>query len=133
MILGSDEVHFVPDRLARPAYHRGISPPTAACIVREFQRCPSCKESLDPDVRNAKYVDRDVEWDGDLNPRKDFLTCEECDNQFRVLVEEKAFGVIGESQLPEWAEGSDDVFFVRCDDTETYCVINTHQISIHER
>ncbi len=116
--------------MAMPQYEDGISPATASILVREFGTCSECESDLDPDVKDALYEDRDVIWDNGIHHRCSAHTCENCGAELEVFVEEKAFGVIGESQLPDNAEEMDDIYFVPVEGVPNYLVINTHQIMI---
>jgi len=132
MIYTENDVHFVPNRVARgPKIRDGIQPSTASIIVSEFVSCPECYHDIETNVIDAVYEDRDVLWDDDLF-RSSSHTCEKCGTDLRIFVEEKAYGVIGESQLPDYAETSTEVHFIECG-VESYIVVNTNQIFIHEQ
>lgn len=129
----TDEVGFVPDRMASPIGTReGIAPNIASNIVREFGSCPGCSGDLDPDVTDAVYSDRDVLWDDDYR-NSEYHTCESCGSELRIFVEEKAFGMLSESQLPSGADEFETVYYVPCENSSTWLVINMNQISISEQ
>jgi hypothetical protein len=124
-ILDSDDVSFCPERMTIWVNATKLTPSTASTITREFESCPHCNDDLDLDVKNGKLEDRDVVW-ADRTRGSESYECPDCGHRFRILVEEKAWGIIGESQVP--SEISDDVHFVDVPDSSEVLVINTHQI-----
>lgn len=132
MITDTDDIEWNTRAMAMPDFEDGIAPSTASPIVREFGECPACGADVDPDVTDAKYEDRDVLWEDDSKNRSSHHVCPECETEVRIFVEEKAFGVIGESQLPDDAAELEDIYFIPVEDSSNYLVVNTHQFWLHE-
>lgn len=118
--------------MAMPSYHDGISPSKATNVVREFGKCPQCGESLDPDVTDALYQDRDVLWENDPEYKSSAHTCRHCNSEVRIFVEEKALGTIGADRLPENAETAENIYFIPVEGSDTYLVVNPFQVKIQE-
>lgn len=117
--------------MTQNSYYDGISPSIAAIITREFGKCPVCGSGISPDVKNSLHEDGDVVWDDRISTKTRTHTCESCEAELSILVEEKAFGIIG-NELPDYAETSDTAHFIPLDDSEGYIYINTNQIMISE-
>lgn len=132
MIIDTDDIGWNTRAMAMPDYQDGIAPSTASPIVREFGECPECGADVDPDVTDALYQDRDVIWENDRERKSSPHVCPECETEVRIFVEEKAFGVIGESQLPSDAGEWEDVYFIPVEDSTDYLVVNTHQFWLNE-
>lgn len=132
MIIDTDDIGWNTRAMAMPDYKDGIAPSTASPIVREFGECPECEADVDPDVTDALYQDRDVIWENDRDYKSSPHVCPECETEVRIFVEEKAFGVIGESQLPSDAEEWEGVYFIPVEDSSNYLVVNTHQFWLTE-
>lgn len=132
MILDTDEVGWNTRAMAMPSYVDGIAPSTASNVVREFGSCPECEADVDPDVADAIHEDRDVLWENDRRHKSNPYECPECGAEVRIFVEEKAFGSIGESQLPSDAEERDDIYFIPVEDSSNFLVVNTHQFWLSE-
>lgn len=127
-ILQPDDVSFSPKRMARPSPIDGIALPTASIIIREFESCPECGNDLDPDVTEATREDRDVVWK-DRGHHASPHTCESCGATLGILAEEKAFGVINESQIPD--DYDEDVLtFVHVPDSNAVLMVNSFQLMI---
>jgi hypothetical protein len=105
----------------------GIEPSTASCVLREFAECPECGSGIDPDVTDGLYEDRDVIWTNNRGRKSAAHSCENCGTELRMFVEEKAFGRIGPSQLPENAAEWKEVIFIPIEDSANYLVVNTNQ------
>lgn len=135
-VLSPDDVSFVPDRLFKLSSRDGVEPNQAVHVVRSACECPECGGSLDDlDVKDGKYVDRDVEWTDDWEFPSDLAgssahKCSTCGTRLRIMVEEKALGRLskGSEHLPDDLEGS-EIVFVPYDGG--YVVINPHQVFIH--
>ncbi|MHC3381751.1 hypothetical protein [Haloarcula sp. H-GB5] len=132
MIIDTDDISWNTRAMAMPDYQDGIAPSTASPIVREFGECPECGADVDPEVADALYQDRDVMWENDRNHKSSPHVCPECETEVRIFVEEKAFGIIGESQLPSDADTCENVYFIPVKDSSNYLVINTHQFCLTE-
>jgi hypothetical protein len=128
MIIEADEIGWNTSAMAMPNYHEGISPPTASILVREFGQCPECDADIDPDVTDALYEDRDVIWRN--GRRSSTHRCADCEADLRMFVEEKAFAVIGEGQLPDNAAERDDLYFVGVEGQGSYLLINPFHIRL---
>lgn len=118
--------------MAMPSPEEGIAPSTASVLVTEFGECSECCSGIDPDVKDALHEDRDVIWRNDRSYKSDAHACSDCETELRIFVEEKAFGVIGESQLPDDADDYDDVYFIPVEDVNNYLVVNTFHIKVSE-
>lgn len=130
MIIDTADIGWNTRAMAMPDYVDGIAPSTASPIVREFGECPECGADVDPDVKDAKHEDRDVLWENDSRYKSNPHVCPECETEVRIFVEEKAFGVIGKSQLPADAAEREDIYFIPVEDSNNYLVVNTHQFCL---
>lgn len=128
-ILQPSDVSFSAKRMAMPSPSDGIVPSTASVLIREFESCPNCDADLDPDVTDAKAEDRDVVW-ADRVFGSSYHTCDDCGAKLKILAEEKAFGVIGENQIPDDYD-EDVLYFVKVPDSNSVLMVNTFQLMIH--
>lgn len=134
-VLSANDVSFVPDRLLKMSSRDGVEPNQAVHVVRSVGECPECGSSLpDVDVKDGKYVDRDVEWTDDWEYPSDLHgsaahECSNCGTRLRIMVEEKALGRLskGSEYLPDDLEGS-EMTFVPYDGG--YVVVNPAQVFI---
>lgn len=108
----------------------GIEPSTASCVLREFGKCPECGSEIDPDVTGGHYEDRDVIWTNNRGRHSSAHMCEGCGIELRMFVEEKAFGRIGPTQVPDNAAEWENVHFIPIEDSANFLVVNTNQIWI---
>lgn len=132
MMIDTEDIGWNTRAMAMPSWHDGISPSTASVIVSKFGQCPKCGADVDTDVKDAIYEDRDVLWENDRAWKSNPHVCPECETEIRIFVEEKAFGVIGENQLPTNADEMEDIYFIPVDGTANYLVVNTHQMWLSE-
>ncbi len=109
-----------------------IDPATAAIIVREFESCPVCGNNIDPEASDGLREDRDVIWENSNRHESNAHSCHHCDSELRIFVEEKAFGIIPGSRLPESAENNETLHFVPIDGRDSYLQVNTFQMSVSE-
>lgn len=134
-VLSADDVSFAPDRIFKLTTRDGVEPNQAVHVVRSVCECPECGGSLsDLDVKDGKYVDRDVEWTDDWEFPSDLSgssahKCSTCGTRLRIMVEEKALGRLSRDSelLPDDLEGS-ALTFVPYEGG--YVVINPHQVYI---
>lgn len=106
----------------------GIDPATAAIIVEEFESCPECGSNISPTASDGLREDRDVIWERSLDSTPH--TCRHCGAELRIFVEEKAFGIVSDSELPENAEGSETLHYIPTDDDTAYLRVNTFQMNV---
>jgi hypothetical protein len=134
--LDPSAVDFVPNRIHNP-FRSKLVPAVASSLIRSFATCPECGAGIDPDVTDAIAEDNDVVWASRSPPKRNSPhTCHECGAEINILVEEKAFGVVGPRHLPDsLPELTDtdaaDVYYIRTtEDGDSYLRINTHQIML---
>jgi hypothetical protein len=106
----------------------GIDPATAAIIVREFESCPECTGEIDPKASEGLREDRDVIWKRGHNSSPH--TCRHCGAELRIFVEEKAFGLVRDSEVSENAEESDILHFIPVDGETRHLRVNTFQMNV---
>lgn len=107
----------------------GIDPATAAIIVREFKSCPECGGDINPTASDGLREDRDVIWEREAQ-NSTCHTCSHCDTKLRIFVEEKAFGIISDSQVPENAEDSTTLHFIPIEGADAHLRVNTFQMNV---
>jgi DNA-directed RNA polymerase subunit RPC12/RpoP len=130
------------EALARSSLGDGIKRPKASIIAEVFAECADCGKSIKPRLPYSEEEDRDVVWDDRVSGSSN-VDCPSCGANNRVLVEEKAFGIISADRLPDEAEEHENLIYipVGCENWEdgvdvreradTYLRINTYQVMVN--
>jgi hypothetical protein len=89
----------------------GITRALASTIADKFATCTECGEQLTTAVGGSKAEDRDVIWANRVQSSS-AVECGNCRTENRILVEEKAFGVISADRLPDEADKIEDLVYI---------------------
>jgi hypothetical protein len=96
-VIDHSDVSFVPNRFF-PQLGNELTVATATSLLKEFATCPYCEHDISPDTSGGVIVDRDAVWTEQTSERGAYKgvnrsnphTCENCEKDMRLFVEEKA-------------------------------------------